>query len=328
MLVWRTWPRNSTACSPGPGTRCRHLPTRGRSNRIAEGTWRTLASGVYIPCGSPVGIVPDSQPEGRPRHTGRGCVPPDRRQTSRPPLRAAGSTVSRSAGAPTIATHSRVHQTLYLPERVITEVDGIPPPRACRLFSTFPPSSRWDAPRGSRTTSCPVDVEAGGALPGVLSVCPEGPPRRGPDASPPRGKRVPASSPPTPSSRGERCHSSGAITSSAGRGRHGCLGANLEGRRDFVYQRQRVILELDGRRWHSRDQDFETDRERDNAAVLAGYRPLRFTWRQVTRERSTSSVCSARRSQLDPSAICPREAGWMPKGRWGQGSQGPFSGWW
>ena len=55
----------------------------------------------------------------------------------------------------------------------------------------------------------------------------------------------------------------------------------LEGRRDFVYLRQRVILEVDGRRWHGRDQAFEADRERDNAAILNGFRPFRFTWKMV-----------------------------------------------
>ena len=50
---------------------------------------------------------------------------------------------------------------------------------------------------------------------------------------------------------------------------------------DFAFVADRVIVEVDGRRWHSRDQDFENDRERDNAAQVAGWTVLRFTWDQV-----------------------------------------------
>ena len=38
-----------------------------------------------------------------------------------------------------------------------------------------------------------------------------------------------------------------------------------------------VIVEVDGRRWHSRVADFERDRERDRAAALHGHRTLRYT---------------------------------------------------
>ena len=57
---------------------------------------------------------------------------------------------------------------------------------------------------------------------------------------------------------------------------------DLPGRVDFVYRRARVVVEVDGRRWHSRDQDFELDRVRDNEAQLRGWRVLRFTWKQIT----------------------------------------------
>ena len=42
-----------------------------------------------------------------------------------------------------------------------------------------------------------------------------------------------------------------------------------------------LIVELDGRRWHSRSEDFDADRRRDNAAVANGYRVLRFTWQML-----------------------------------------------
>lgn len=44
----------------------------------------------------------------------------------------------------------------------------------------------------------------------------------------------------------------------------------------------RLILEADGRRWHTRRADFERDRARDNAATAAGLVVLRFTWRMLT----------------------------------------------
>jgi hypothetical protein len=51
---------------------------------------------------------------------------------------------------------------------------------------------------------------------------------------------------------------------------------------DFAYVDHCVIVEVDGRSWHSRTTEFELDRRRDNAAQLAGWVVLRFTWRQVT----------------------------------------------
>ena len=65
---------------------------------------------------------------------------------------------------------------------------------------------------------------------------------------------------------------------------------------DFAYPHQRLIIEVDGRRWHSRDLDFENDRRRDNLAMLAGWRVLRFTWREL-REDPTR-VCSMVRRAL------------------------------
>jgi hypothetical protein len=55
----------------------------------------------------------------------------------------------------------------------------------------------------------------------------------------------------------------------------------LVGRVDFVYRDARLIIEVDGRKYHGAE-TFEADRRRDNAANLAGWRVLRFTWRMVT----------------------------------------------
>jgi very-short-patch-repair endonuclease len=39
-----------------------------------------------------------------------------------------------------------------------------------------------------------------------------------------------------------------------------------------------LILEADGRTWHARVRDFETDRWRDNQAAAHGLRVQRFTY--------------------------------------------------
>jgi hypothetical protein len=43
-----------------------------------------------------------------------------------------------------------------------------------------------------------------------------------------------------------------------------------------------IVLEADGRRWHARVADFETDRWRDNQAAARGLRVMRFTHTHVT----------------------------------------------
>jgi hypothetical protein len=50
---------------------------------------------------------------------------------------------------------------------------------------------------------------------------------------------------------------------------------------DFVWRELRVALEVDGRETHDTQQAFETDRERDQRLTVAGWRPVRTTWRQL-----------------------------------------------
>ena len=64
---------------------------------------------------------------------------------------------------------------------------------------------------------------------------------------------------------------------------HPPWGGTLLGRVDVAYLEERLVVELDGRLWHSRDAAFETDRRRDQLALMSGWRTLRFTWTQVTR---------------------------------------------
>jgi hypothetical protein len=51
---------------------------------------------------------------------------------------------------------------------------------------------------------------------------------------------------------------------------------------DLLWRDRRVVVELDSHRFHSTPSEFERDRRRDADLQAAGFRVLRFTWRQVT----------------------------------------------
>jgi very-short-patch-repair endonuclease len=55
----------------------------------------------------------------------------------------------------------------------------------------------------------------------------------------------------------------------------------LRGLVDAAYPEAKVLIEADGRRWHSRISDMKRDRERDNEAQRAGWIPLRFMYEQI-----------------------------------------------
>jgi very-short-patch-repair endonuclease len=61
-------------------------------------------------------------------------------------------------------------------------------------------------------------------------------------------------------------------------------GAAPQIRADFLWRRQRLIVETDGWRSHGTRQGFERDRLRDQRARLAGWEILRFTRRQLLRD--------------------------------------------
>jgi hypothetical protein len=50
---------------------------------------------------------------------------------------------------------------------------------------------------------------------------------------------------------------------------------------DAVWHDARLIVELDGYEYHRTAAAFERDRQRDRAAVAAGWRVIRITWRQL-----------------------------------------------
>lgn len=50
---------------------------------------------------------------------------------------------------------------------------------------------------------------------------------------------------------------------------------------DLLFEGSRVVVEFDGRAFHTDDVAFQRDRTRQNRLILAGYIPLRFTWDDV-----------------------------------------------
>jgi hypothetical protein len=60
--------------------------------------------------------------------------------------------------------------------------------------------------------------------------------------------------------------------------------SSRKGRVDFAYPLIRLIIEIDGRAWHTTLEAFESDRLRDNHAQLAGWRVLRITYRMLVEQ--------------------------------------------
>lgn len=53
---------------------------------------------------------------------------------------------------------------------------------------------------------------------------------------------------------------------------------------DFLWPEERLVLEADGRNVHGTRRAFEQDRRRDQRLMLAGYRVMRCTWRQIAND--------------------------------------------
>lgn len=56
---------------------------------------------------------------------------------------------------------------------------------------------------------------------------------------------------------------------------------------DFLWPEQRLIVEADGRRTHLTRAAFERDRAKDAKLTVAGYRVVRFTYRQICHDPAT-----------------------------------------
>jgi very-short-patch-repair endonuclease len=53
---------------------------------------------------------------------------------------------------------------------------------------------------------------------------------------------------------------------------------------DFLWPQERVVVEVDGFRYHANRRSFERDRSRDAALAARGYRVMRVTWRQLVEQ--------------------------------------------
>ncbi len=67
-------------------------------------------------------------------------------------------------------------------------------------------------------------------------------------------------------------------------------------RPDFAYPDQRLVIELDGERFHMDRMAFRSDRRRQNEIELLGWRVLRYTWWDLTTR--ADDVCSEVRAAL------------------------------
>ncbi len=63
---------------------------------------------------------------------------------------------------------------------------------------------------------------------------------------------------------------------------------------DFLWREERLVVEVDGFRFHSSRAAFERDRRRDAELQAGGLRVMRVTWRQLTREREATLARIAR----------------------------------
>lgn len=51
---------------------------------------------------------------------------------------------------------------------------------------------------------------------------------------------------------------------------------------DVLFQRERLVIEVDGWAFHSTPEEFQNDRRRQNTIALLNYQVLRFTWLDLT----------------------------------------------
>jgi hypothetical protein len=79
---------------------------------------------------------------------------------------------------------------------------------------------------------------------------------------------------------------------------------------DLLWPHDRLVAELDGRETHLTPQAFERDRRRDAELAAAGYRVLRFTWRQLTEDPAfvAAALRAALRAAPRPATPAPAPA--------------------
>ena len=74
------------------------------------------------------------------------------------------------------------------------------------------------------------------------------------------------------------------------------------GRVDFAFPEHKVIVELDGRRWHSMKTEIERDRVKEARLSAEGWIVLRYTWDQV-KKHPESVIAALRRTLTDRAPV-------------------------
>jgi hypothetical protein len=80
---------------------------------------------------------------------------------------------------------------------------------------------------------------------------------------------------------------------------------------DALWREEQLAVETDGRETHATRLAFERDRHRDAQLMLAGWRVVRFTWRQVTED--PAAVAATVRSLLRHSPFSPAGTHGVPR---------------
>jgi hypothetical protein len=101
----------------------------------------------------------------------------------------------------------------------------------------------------------------------------------------------------------------------------------LEATVDACIPLWRLIVEGDGRRWHTREADFERDRARDNESLAHGIAVLRFSISRRPGRASRSCQGGGRRRCRGERGRRPRRARHRDRGRWAGSRSRPPNGW-
>ncbi|HEX9708621.1 MAG TPA: DUF559 domain-containing protein [Candidatus Thermoplasmatota archaeon] len=75
---------------------------------------------------------------------------------------------------------------------------------------------------------------------------------------------------------------------------------------DFLWRERRLAVEIDGYAHHGGRAAFERDRRRDAALIAAGFRVVRFTWRQLVGESDVVLVRVAQALAVSRAERSPR----------------------
>ena len=262
---------SSATCSASDGTRS---STRVRDGTAPAGPSRRLrvrTSGAHRRRPVDGGGHGSGRRRGpQPRHRRRGVGAAPRRRGRDPCHRAARHRPQAARRDPAPPQHDA---------RTRRDHDGPRDPdhrRRCARSSTSPPRSR--AGRSSTCSTSPSNAASidFADLKQRLAA------RHGRPDHPPY-KRCCPSTPPGPPSPAARWRngSSRSVTTTASAGR--TVNTRIEGEEvDFAWRDVRLVVEVDGYRYHRAPSRFESDRERDVVLVVAGWQVMRFTWTQLT----------------------------------------------